>query len=375
MVFTLRDALRGRGHDARIFASNARPLTFPSEADYECFGTTSRARGVVQSANPWAAAALRRAMREFRPDVVHVNMFMTQLSPLVLPVIRGVPAIFHAVWYRYVCPTGTKMLPTRAPCRNPMGVACLRARCVPLHDWIPLMAQHAMVRRWADAFGAIAAVSEAVRDRLVEDGVTVDDVIPAPVPVRDSRPPLPEVPTVLFAGRLVRDKGADVLLRAFTRVHRELPAARLTIVGDGPERHPLEQLRHELHLTSAVEMRPHLARGDLERIADAAWVQAVPSVWAEPFGLAVAEAMMRGTAVVASSSGGVPNVVGDLDPNALVPPGDEHALATSLLAFLTDRARCERVGQAARRSALERFAAERVADRFLDHYTRLGASL
>jgi glycosyltransferase involved in cell wall biosynthesis len=164
-------------------------------------------------------------------------------------------------------------------------------------------------------------------------------------------------------------------LRAFTRVHRELPAARLTIVGDGPERHPLEQLRHELHLTSAVEMRPHLARGDLERIADAAWVQAVPSVWAEPFGLAVAEAMMRGTAVVASSSGGVPNVVGDLDPNALVPPGDEHALATSLLAFLTDRARCERVGQAARRSALERFAAERVADRFLDHYTRLGASL
>ena len=373
MVFTTRKELRRRGHDARIFASSARPVRSPSEADYECFGTTSRARGLVQSANPWAAATLRRVMREFRPDMVHVTMFLTQLSPLILPVIRGVPALFHAVWYRYVCPTGTKMLPTRTPCRERAGMACLRAGCVPLHDWVPLMAQHAMVRRWGDVFGAIMAISDAVRDRLAESGVVVDDIIPAPIPVREARPPLPDVPTVLFAGRLVADKGPDVLLRAFARVRRELPAARLTMIGDGPERGRLEALRSELGLADAVEMRPHVSHEVLERAGDTAWVQAVPSVWDEPFGLVVAEAMMRGTAVVASRSGGLPGVVGDLDPYSLVPPDDEHALAASLLAFLTDRARCEGAGQAGRRAALERFAADRVIDRFIDHYARLGA--
>lgn len=373
MVFTLRDELRRRGHDARLFASNARVSPLPSEVDYDCFGTTSRARGLVQSANPWAASALRRVLHEFRPDVVHVTMFMTQLSPLILPVLRDVPALFHAVWYRLVCPTGTKMLPTLGQCRSRAGMVCLTGGCVPLHDWMPLMMQQALARRWSNVFGAIIAVSDAVRDRLSESGIVVDDIIPAPIPVRSARPPLAGLPTVLFAGRLVPDKGADVLLRAFAHVHRALPAARLTIVGDGPARGELETLRRDLDLADAVDLQPHLPRAALERVADAVWVQAVPSVWDEPFGLAVAEAMMRGTAVVASRSGGLPSVVGDVDPCALVPPRDERALAQSLLALLADRDRCERAGAAGRRSAIDRFAPDRVAGRFLDHYATLGA--
>ena len=374
MVYTIRDELRRRGHDARLFASDAPVSAFESLADYTCFGTTSRARGLVQAANPWAAAALRRVMREFRPDVVHVTMFMTQLSPLVMPLLRGVPTVFHAVWYRYVCPSGTKMLPTLEPCRVQAGTACLRAGCVPLHDWVPLMAQHAMVRRWSARFGAVTAVSEVVRDRLVESGIAVDDVIPAPIPVRPERPPLCGPPAVLFAGRLVPEKGADVLLRAFARVHRELPGTCLTMIGDGPSRPALAALRHELALDDVVRMDTQMSRESLEHVADRAWVQVIPSVWDEPFGLSAAEAMMRGTAVVASRSGGLPSVVGDVDPNSLVPPRDDRALADALLAFVSDRERCETAGAAGRASALKRFAPTAIVDSFLAHYTRLGAT-
>ena len=374
MVETIRDELRRRGHDARLFASDAPVAAVASRADYSCFGTTSRARGLVQMANPWAAASLRRVMREFRPDIVHVTMFMTQLSPLVLPLLRGVPTLFHAVWYRYVCPTGKKVLPTLAPCRCQAGMACLRAGCVPLHDWVPLMAQRAMVRRWSGLFGAVTAVSDAVRDRLVESGVFVDDVIPAPIPVRPARAPLCGPPAVLFAGRLVPEKGADVLLRAFARVHRELPGACLTIIGDGPSRPALTALRRELALDHVVQIQPHMPRESLEREADRAWVQVVPSVWAEPFGLSAGEAMMRGTAVVASRIGGLPNIIGDADPKSLVPPRDERALADALLAFLGDRDRCETTGAAGRASVMQRLAPETVADRFMVHYARLGAT-
>jgi glycosyltransferase involved in cell wall biosynthesis len=374
MVDTIRDELRRRGHDARLFASDAPVSSFATHADYTCFGTTSRARGLVQTANPWAAAALRRVMREFRPDVVHVTMFMTQLSPLVMPLLRGVPTLLHAVWYRYVCPTGTKMLPTLEPCRFKAGMPCLTGGCVPLYDWVPLMAQHALVRRWSGVMGAVTAVSDAVRDRLVESGVAVDDVIPSPIQVRSPRPPLTDPPVVLFAGRLVPEKGADVLLRAFARVHGELPGARLTIVGDGPRRSALTALRHDLALDEVVEISPQMPRDALERVADRAWVQVVPSVWDEPFGLSAAEAMMRGSAVIATGTGGLPNVVGEVDPMSLVPPRDDRALADSLLVFLRDRERCETAGAAGRASALGRFAPAIVADKFLLHYARLGAT-
>jgi glycosyltransferase involved in cell wall biosynthesis len=374
MVFTMRDELRRQGHDARLFASDAPVSAFASHADYDCFGTTSCVRGLVQTANPWAAAALRRVMREFSPDVVHVTMFMTQLSPLVLPLLRGVPTVFHAVWYRYVCPTGTKMLPTFASCRHRAGTACLTEGCLPVYDWVPLMAQHAVVRRWSGAFGVIVAVSDAVRDSLVESGVAVDDVIPAPIDVRPARPPLCGPPTVLFAGRLVPEKGADVLLRAFARVHREMPEACLTIVGEGPARGALTALRRELGLDDAVQMHRQMSRESLERVADGAWVQVVPSTWNEPFGLSAAEAMMRGSAVIASRSGGLPSVVGDIDSSSLVPPRDDRALAGALLTVLGDRERCETAGAAGRARALERFAPDNVVERFLAHYARLGAS-
>jgi glycosyltransferase involved in cell wall biosynthesis len=234
------------------------------------------------------------------------------------------------------------------------------------------MAQHALVRRWHGVFGAVIAVSGAVRDRFVEAGVAVDDVIPAPVELRNLRPPLGGPPSILFAGRLVHEKGGDVLLRAVARLQSQLPGVRLTIVGDGPARGELEILRHRLGLDDVVDFRPHVDRAALESAADTAWVQVVPSVWAEPFGLAAAEAMMRGTAVVASNSGGLPDVIGDHDAVALTPPRDDAALADALFTLLCDREHCERTGAAARRSALERFSPSRVAEQFLGHYARLG---
>jgi len=98
MLLGLREGLRRQGHDARLFASSARPGPGPSSADYECVGRTTRFRTLLQTANPWAYRRLRRVLAEFRPDVVHAHIFLTQLSPLILPLLRDVPSIYHAVW-------------------------------------------------------------------------------------------------------------------------------------------------------------------------------------------------------------------------------------------------------------------------------------
>jgi glycosyltransferase involved in cell wall biosynthesis len=367
----LRDALREAAHDARVFASSARSSSTASFADFECVGTTSRWRALLQAANPWAFTALRRTLAEFRPDVVHVRMFLTQLSPLILPLLRDVPALYHVVWYRPICPTGTKILPDGTPCRVSAGVACYRNQCLPLRDWLPLMLQMRLWRRWRHVFDLVVANSEATRRSLVAAGINPVRVVWNGVPPRSARPPLSPPPTVVFAGRLVREKGVDVLLRAFAKVATRLPDARLRLIGDGPERGRLSELVDRLGLASRVEMLGHLSRADMERHCSAAWVQAVPSRWAEPFGLVAAEAMMRGTATIASASGGLAELIQDGRTGLLAPPDDVDTLAVLLLRLLGDRELAHQLGMAGRAFAREHLSQAACVDRFVELYRAL----
>ena len=367
----LREGLRRRGHDALLFTSRARPLPLPIEADATCHGSMGPGRRLLQVANPSALIRLRALLRDYRPDVVHVRMFMTQLSPLILPLVRSYPSLLHVVNYDLICPLNTKLLPDGAPCDQPAGFACYRSGCLSLAGLARAAAQQAMWRRWADAFDVIVANSHRVREQLTLAGIPVAHTIWNGVPVCAPRPPLGDPPSVGFAGRLFAKKGLDVLLEAMRLVVAELPTARLLIAGDGPERAGLEALAKRLELTSHTVWLGHLSRDAMERAFAEVWVQAVPSRWEEPFGLVAAEAMMRGTAVVASRGGGLGEQVVDGATGALVPVGDAGALAGALVRILRCRATAEAWGEAARRHAKTHFSEAQVVDQFVALYQRL----
>jgi len=367
----LREELRKAGHDARIFSSSARSSSEISFADYDCFGTTSRWRTLLQVANPWAFTALRRVLAEFNPDVVHVRMFLTQLSPLILPLLRDVPSLYHVVWYRPICPTGTKLLPTGSPCQKSAGLICYRSGCVPLRDWILLRFQMWLWRKWRHAFKRIVANSRTVQECLIADGIEPVEVIHNGVAIIPATQILSSKPVAVFAGRLVSEKGVDALLQAFAMVTRERPEAQLIIAGEGPERAKLVQLAEKLRITPNVTFLGHLAKGEIETRFAQAWVQVVPSRWAEPFGFVAVEAMMRGTAVVASSTGGLGEIVEHGKTGFLVPPNDPQELAKRLVEVLSDRAKAERMGQSGRRMAVARFSLARQCDQFIALYQHM----
>jgi glycosyltransferase involved in cell wall biosynthesis len=367
-LFGLRDGLRERGHDVRLLASSAGDAHDGGLADVRCFGTTSRFRTLLQTANPSAALGLRRTLDTFQPDVVHVRMFLTQLSPLILPLLRDVRTLYEVAWYRPVCPLGTKMLPGGSSCESHAGIACLRDRCLPLHDWAPLMLQMKLWHRWRSSFDRVIANSEAIRGRLLADGIAPVDVIWLAVPVRPTRPPLSDPPTVAFAGRLVVEKGLDQLLRAFAQVVAEMPEARLIVAGDGPERARLREFAAASGLAPSISWLGHLSRTALEERLGGAWVQVVPSRWEEPFGMVAAEAMMRGTAVIATGTGGLREIVEEGTTGLLVPPGDVGALARSMLQLLRNREQAEAMGRASRAVALARFGEPQYVEAFLRQY-------
>ncbi len=371
MMLALREELRQRGHDARLFASCAKGGAADSKADCECFGTTSSFRTLLQTANPWAAVKLGRVLAEFQPDIVHARIFLTQLSPLILPLLKDIPSVYHVAWYRPICPLGTKMLPDGTSCSEPAGAACYRNGCLPLHDWLPLMLQMKLWRQWRDAFNLIVANSEATKRRLVAEGIEPVEVIWNGIPERSPRLPLNSPPAIAFAGRLVWEKGADVLVRAFARVVAEIPSARLLVAGEGPERDRLAELIAEHRLQQNVSLLGYLPREEMERHFATAWVQVVPSRWEEPFGIVATEAMMRGTAVIASNSGGLREIVRDGQSGFLVPPEDVAALAEALLRLLQNRDLAEQMGASGRALALKHFSQATFADRFIGLYERL----
>ncbi|MEY2487244.1 MAG: hypothetical protein QOH39_2892 [Verrucomicrobiota bacterium] len=371
LILNLRDGLRRLGHDARLFTSSAGENNETSTADYTCLGTTSSLRTLLQSANPWAHLRLRRVLTEFQPDVVHVKMFLTQLSPLILPLLRKIPALYHVVWYRPICPLGTKMLPDGSSCYSPPGLVCYRSGCLPLRDWVPLMFQMKLWRRWRGVFDLIVANSAPVKRRLLAEGIAPVEVVGNGVSPHHARTSFSQIPTVAFAGRLVPEKGVDVLVRAFAAVRRQLSAAKLIICGEGPERPAIEQLVSDLGLTDAVSMPGHRPNDEVARIFEIAWVVAVPSIWEEPFGQVAIEAMMIGVAVVASAGGGLTEIVRDGQTGFLVPPHNPDALAAALLRILGDAALAEKLGRAGNEVALAEFN----QDRFVDHFVELYRSI
>jgi glycosyltransferase involved in cell wall biosynthesis len=232
----------------------------------------------------------------------------------------------------------------------------------------------ALLRRWRFVFDRSLAQSGAMRDLLAASGVPNVGVLGNGFAEREMRPTLSNPPLIAFAGRLSPEKGVEVLLRAFAAVRAEVPSARLLIAGDGPLAEPLRQLAVSLGVEAAVEWLGHIPRERLEARFSAAWAQAAPSQWHEPFGNVVGEAMMRGTAVVASQGGNFGEILSDGETGLLVAPHDVTAWAQALGRLLQDPSEAERLGAAGRRAALNTLGRAANLDRLLSIYHELRAA-
>ena len=111
----------------------------------------------------------------------------------------------------------------------------------------------------------------------------------------------------------------------------------------------------------------------MERHFDGAWVQVVPSLWEEPFGNVTTEAMMRGTAVIASAVGAQPEIISEGKTGFLVAPNDVEALAAALLHLLLNKNLADQMGQAGHQRASTYFSEDRRTENFLAIYEELRA--
>lgn len=369
LALALRRGLRARGVEARLLTTRADPVPGgEDQPDGTCFGTSGRLRGVAEAWNPLARRAVAREVASFRPDVVHLMMFLTALSPSILGPLAGVPVVHSTETYRVVCPTGLRWRPGAGVCGAPAGLACGTLGCFDAVGLVPRLAQLRALGRGRAAIDRTIAPSRTVARILESQGWPVSDVVPYGVPRRSRRRAMHEAPLIGFAGRLTAEKGVDWLLRAVAAGGGRLEAARLVVIGSGPERPALEALARSLGVAGRVRFAGHLPRAESEALLDSAWVQVVPSLWPEPFGLVAAEAMMRGTPLVASDVGAPAELIRPGRTGHVVPAGDTRALADALVAATSSRAAAVAMGREALAEACLLPDEESWLDALLDLY-------
>jgi len=175
---------------------------------------------------------------------------------------------------------------------------------------------------------------------------------------------------IVFVAHLRPHKAQDVLLRAFSTFAHKFPNLDLEFVGQGPLLLRLEELRKQLHLEDRVHFRGDLPREQaLQRIAGAR-VFCLASR-REPFGLVILEAMSLGTPVVATRTGGVPEIVQDGENGLLVEPGNPELLASAICRVLENEQLAKKLAGNARQRVERLFTLERFAEDYRNLYRRV----
>jgi len=277
----------------------------------------------------WRRSDLQRLLRDFRPDIVHVDEE---------PTARCASTIARSARALGIPATVSTAQNVRA--RLPWSVA--RRRRTVLRSARGIVAESSAAARLAEQ--TAPGVPTIV---LAREGVAV----PAAA-ANVARQPC----TIGFVGRLTPERGLDVLLRALETVPGH--HWRLAIVGDGPERESLEALARRVHLPARLRWLGALS-GDALRDAWLGFdVVVVPSraspAWADPTGSVAVEAMAHGIPVVVTTSGALPDVVGDA--GIVVPEGDPDPMQAALAELVADPARREALGAAGRARAIDRYS-------------------
>jgi phosphatidylinositol alpha-mannosyltransferase len=286
--------------------------------------------------SPQTVSTLRRELRAFNPDVVHLH------EP-VAPVV-GWDALSSA----------------DAPL---VGTFHCYSESIPPHKIAALIG----ARRKLNRLNLRLAVSEAAawtgrrfyggHYRIVPNGVALPEGgVPAP-PTRGPKDPL----RIVFVGQAVERKGLPVLLRAFEALRSQVPT-ELTIVGS-----TADEIAPLLVDVTGVEALGRVDDEARQAAIAGADVLAAPSLGGESFGMVLTEAFAAGRPVVASDIAGYRDVVTDGVDGLLFPRGDATRLAETLRDLALDHTRTTELGAAARLSA-ERYAWPRVAEQVVGAY-------
>lgn len=362
IVQTTGDLLERHGHSVRIY-----PQT-------PAFPFTNQLFSVGHY------LAVRKQLRRFAPDIIHLHNITRHLSASVLLAAAGmnVPIVMTLHDFQIVCPKTSLFNGNRDHCKTGYGPRCFFSSCYPKKfpdriyqglKAVKLSLHRMIMRKTVHRFlSPSICLMEWVRGSFHPVDVSL---LPNFLSKDYGVSPEPSHNNVLFVGRLIEQKGVDVLLKALDRIRHTVPDIRLKIIGNGPDEMKLHALSESLGLADRVLFLGRQTNTQVMKEYDNALCVVVPSKYVENSSLVVIEAMSKGKIVIASNIGGLPELVGDTENGFLVRPGDPDDLAEKILHIIRNPGVIPLMGSRSRTRFLDSFTSSAYYSNLMTVYTEV----
>jgi glycosyltransferase involved in cell wall biosynthesis len=364
--------LEKRGHEVVHFAmahprNNYSPYSsyFVSRVEFE--DSTSwlqKARAGSRMLYSWQARQrLAALVRAEKPDLAHLHNIYHHISPSILPVLKKakVPVVLTFHDYKFLCPVYTlyRRGKTCEECRTGRFVHCLQHKCSKNSylksalNTLEMYLHHSVLNIY-DLVDCFICPSRHLKNMMagrIEDGKRF--LLPNFITEISPFSPLPAGgKTIVYFGRLSREKGLPTLLKAIKGLD-----VRCLIIGEGPERAALKKIIKEEGL-DRVACLGYLQPKDLQAYIRQAAFTVLPSEWYENSPRAVLESFALGRAVVASRIGGLSELVIDNETGLTFEAGNALDLREKILQLFHDSQKAEEMGRRARRFVQEQLGPE-----------------
>lgn len=375
------EGLRQRGHQCLVLTSMHGTDNTPIKV-----GGLSRTLYLEMDLVPWRHAltfftsrhtreqhnlhTFREMYNRFIPDIVFVwGMWNLHRSLAVM----AEATCLERVVYRFAEYWPTLPSQHELYWRTPARTWYSRLLKYPLRT-IALMMLALERRQTPLAFQHAICVSAATRDTLVEAGIPIEhariihtglDVAQFTTETRTSSERRDDNHlTVLYAGRLTEDKGVAVPIRAVAALIHEhnIRSVQLSIAGDGAYEHELRVLADTLDVSEYISFLGRVPKDEMPALYAQADVLVVPSQWPEPFARVVLEGMISECAVVATATGGTPEIIDDGRNGLLFRPGDVGELASHLVRLKQEADLRRQLASAGRQTVMTQFTITRMMD-------------
>lgn len=325
--------------------------------------------------NPASVRKLREKIRDFNPDIIHVHNFVPLVSPSIFYAAKkfGIPTILTLHNYRLICPSATlvykgkiyersihSVLPIDAVLKGVYRNSAWQTAALAI-----MVGVHNLIGTWRNRVDFYIALSKFAKEKFKTSALAIPEerLVVKSNFVPDFGAGYSERnDNLLFVGRLVEEKGIQVLLKA-----ARILQFNLTVIGDGPLRNLV---------TDAVAANPnihYLGFQDKKSIANhmkKCKALIFPSIWYEGFPLTILEAFSTSTLVIASRLGAMAEIIQDRVNGLLFDAGDEIALANKIVEVDAEPEWAQHLADNARLSYLSHYTPAKNYGLLMDIYEK-----
>ena len=361
--------LQNKDHEVYYFASDRKPY-YETDYEYQDFFPKNSKKIFY---NKEAKLKLDSLLKKVKPDIIHINCFQHNLTSSVLTSCKEstIPTVMTLHDTNFACPAGTLLkhetFCSTKDCIKGYSMPCIKNCCFNKSFLKSIVSASEFFFRKNMGFYEIPKYyicpSQFILELAVESGMKREKLILINNFISNTSDNNSQDGYFLYAGRIVKEKGLFSLINAF----KDLPHIKLRIAGNGPYEKELKKFIKQNKIKN-IEFIGLKKWDELEKEYKHCLATILPTIGAEAFGLSLLESFSFGKPVIASRTGGIPEVISDYKDGILFEPGNVEELKSAVLKLWNDPNLASNLGISAKTKLENLYSPEVYYKKLIDVY-------